>query len=106
MAHESKAMTSYILRGTPIITASSASAHTAITTNTNVRCAVRVDQHDIRSIYSTSHPTNINAESSSPLIVLYLGAKIAHEGERDYNFKHSCRQQAMNANVLRADRLA
>ena len=71
-----------------------------------MRCSCSVDQHDIRSIHSTNHPTNINVESSSPSIVLFLDSKIAHESERDRNFKHSCRQQATNANVRCADRLA
>ena len=99
----------HILCGTPIITTSSASARTAINCykhKRTMRCSCSADQHDSRSIHSTNQPTNTNAESSSPLIVLYLDTKIAHEGERDCNFKHSCRQQAINANVLRADCVA
>ena len=58
------------------ITPSTTSAHIAFTANTNVR-AVRATPY----IQQINHPTNINAESSLSLIVVYLDTKIAHEGE-------------------------
>ena len=58
------------------ITPSTTSAHIAFTANTNVR-AVRATPY----IQQINHPTNINAELSLSLIVVYLDTKIAHEGE-------------------------
>ena len=79
--HKHKPMTtSYCVETTPIITPSTTSAHIAFTANTNVR-AVRATPYIQQSIQQINHPTNINAESSSPLIVVYLDTKIAHEGE-------------------------
>ena len=80
---------SYVPRAS-LIASSSASTdthtHRAISTITNVRtvCSCKASQHNSRSIHSTNHPTNINAQSSSSLIVVYLDTKIAHEREIYY----------------------
>ena len=59
-------------------------------------CSFRTGQHDIRSIHSTNQPTKINAESSSPLIVVYLDSEISHEeGEVTTSSTHSQSQQLM-----------
>ena len=55
--------------------------HTHNNKNVHAICLCRASQHNSRSIHSTNHPTNINAQSSSSLIVVYLDTKIAHERE-------------------------
>ena len=67
-----------ILRGTPIITPSSASAHTASTTNTNVRTA-RLGRANTIPVAYTQQTSQ--RRSTQPLIVTYFDSKITHEGD-------------------------
>ena len=78
MAHESKAMTSYTMWNTnrlitPSIQVQARTQQLGPTTNTNVRCAVRVVQANtiaIPYIQQTMQRTSTQSESSLPLIIV------------------------------------
>jgi len=76
------------------------STHTDSNECKRTRCSFRAGQHDTSSIHPTNQSTKINAESSSPLIVVYLDSKITHEGDITTSSTHSHSQQWMQTYAL------